>query len=312
MILPTTTIAARESNFLTCKDIEVLLLGGKMVFEPRSPGLVQLLTHVLQSVQQTEEITVVPNFLIPRRVLPSQLETESLFGSKRIEDQVLAWFRKNHFEGDRAKMNLHGYRGLLYELREIPPWVEDITMDEFFGEASEEGEREFRPLYTYCLELGEKMLETYKEYLVRRRERSPFLSRRFERERLGLKGLNEREDLDESERLDLQGLLDASDKGLLVADKAALDDLERKIKLACLLGSEAIESLYEAITSYYDEYRVVGGAPDLFLWHPNPAYNLWFFAEVKGPRDHLRESQLGWMRGFCEHFLGRVMILHVC
>ncbi|GAC1310395.1 MAG: hypothetical protein NVSMB27_47340 [Ktedonobacteraceae bacterium] len=292
------------------------------VSQPRSPGLVQLLTQSLQSAQQAEEVTVIPSLLISRRDLSPQRETESLLGSERIEDQVLAWFQKNDFKGDRGKKNLggypvDGYPGLFRKLFDPPPWVEGITMDEFFDELSEERERELRSLYVHCLECcdEEKLLETYREYRVRQREQFPLLSPSFETDRLFLQGWNERRgDLGESDRLSLQRALDDSDKGLLSTESNELDDLRSKMKLACLLGSETIESLHEAILRFendFDEYSVVEGAPDLFLWHPNPAYNLWFFAEVKGPGDHLRESQSGWIRGYWEHIRGRVMILHV-
>jgi len=278
---------------------------------PGSPGFVQFLTQSIQLAQRTEGVTALPSLLIHRKDLPSQQETECLLGSKRIEDQVLAWFRKNHFEGDRVKKNEYGYPGLFRKLFEPPPWVEDITIDEFLGEPSEERERELRPLYLHCLERGEKLLEIYREYLVRQRERSPLLSQFFEREGLGLQAWKDRRgDLDKSERLLLQQALDASDKGLLPVDLDQLDGLKRKIGLACLLGSEAIEGLYEAIL-HFDEYSVVEGAPDLLLWHPNAAYNLWCFAEVKGPGDHLRESQSGWIRSYWEHIRGHIVILHI-
>ena len=242
-----------------------------------SSGLVQLLTQSLQSAQQTAEATVVPSLLIPRRALPSQLETDSPL---RIEDQVLAWFWKNHFEGDRVRKNPHGYPGLFRELCEPPPWVE-VTIDDVEGQLTEARARELRPLYVYFLEQGEKLLGTYQEYLALQREQFTVLPQLL------------------------------GSEGLLQLDSNKLCDLERKIKLACLLGSEGIESLYEAILPDFDEYSVVEGAPDLFLWHPDPAYNLWFFAEVKGPGDHLRESQAGWIQGFWEHVRRRVVILHV-
>ncbi|MCZ7681156.1 MAG: VRR-NUC domain-containing protein [Sandaracinaceae bacterium] len=39
------------------------------------------------------------------------------------------------------------------------------------------------------------------------------------------------------------------------------------------------------------DFDAPDGAPDLFVWHPEPARDMWFFAEVKGPRDALRDSQ---------------------
>jgi hypothetical protein len=189
------------------------------------------------------------------------------------------------------------------------------------------GEHLSRPLYKHCLERGEKLLETYRAYLVHQREQLSLLSQSFgidlsptfEKERLGLQWWTERRgDLGEGERLILQHARDAWDKGLTLSEWEELDELKRKIKLARLLGSEAIECLREAILPDFgtafddlDEDRVAPGAPDLFLWHPNPAYNLWFFAEVKGPGDSLRKNQSGWIRGHWEHIRGHVMIVHV-
>ena len=94
-------------------------------------------------------------------------------------------------------------------------------------------------------------------------------------------------------------------------------DLYRKINLVQILGVNTIENLYDAIFyvdpidgSIYD-YGAKPGAPDLFIWHPDPAYMCWFFAEVKGPRDHLRESQYQWIQKHWDCVQGRVILLTV-
>ena len=80
---------------------------------------------------------------------------------------------------------------------------------------------------------------------------------------------------------------------------------------------DAIEHLYDAVFDVdpddgfvYDE-EVKPGAPDLFIWHPDPSLRLWFFAEVKGPTDHLRRTQFHWLHRHWDDIQGRAMLLIV-
>jgi hypothetical protein len=74
---------------------------------------------------------------------------------------------------------------------------------------------------------------------------------------------------------------------------------------------ERFEALCECVYEY-EVYVRATGAPDLFLWHPNPDHGLWLFAEVKGPKDHLRESQCDWFRSHWEQIEGRAVMLSFC
>ncbi len=80
-------------------------------------------------------------------------------------------------------------------------------------------------------------------------------------------------------------------------------------------SEEVIENLHTAVVHSdaegYPECQVADGAPDLFLWYPDPTYHLWFFAEVKKGEDSLRASQFQWIRRFWKDVCGRVAILHV-
>jgi hypothetical protein len=62
-----------------------------------------------------------------------------------------------------------------------------------------------------------------------------------------------------------------------------------KLELARCLGVGQFETIFDAIIDPFDEFRVMQGVPDLFVW--SLSEQLWFFAEVKGPCDSLRESQ---------------------
>ena len=242
--------------------------------QPGPSDFVQLLIQSLQLGRYTEEAIVVPSLLVP---------SDSLQGAGKrvkIEDLVLEWFLKNDLDGDRTRMDLYGYPGLFRKLYQYPPWTE-VEMEESVSGVSEERAHELQSLYLHCLEYGEKLLETYREYLDLEEEQIP-----------------------EAVRFLGKAYIDESKKSKLL-------DLEREISLVRVLGLEAFESLYHAILTDYDEFRTVDGLPDLFLWHPNPTYHLWFFAEVKGPKDRLRESQAAWMRSFCKNIQGRVMIVHV-
>lgn len=84
--------------------------------------------------------------------------------------------------------------------------------------------------------------------------------------------------------------------------------------LSQAVGSdEVIESLYTSIIQK-DGYlggTIANGTPDLFIWHPDSTLHLWFFAEVKGPRDSLRESQSIWIKQNWERIQGRVILVHI-
>ena len=60
----------------------------------------------------------------------------------------------------------------------------------------------------------------------------------------------------------------------------------------------------------YDDSFTAVGAPDLLVW--SKQYNFWFFAEVKGPGDSLRPSQVAWINANWNSIAGRfvLVVLH--
>jgi len=91
-------------------------------------------------------------------------------------------------------------------------------------------------------------------------------------------------------------------------DSFAIELFEEMVDLARCLGTTDFESLYEAVFDF-DEFTPASGAPDLFVWAPE--VGTWFFAEVKGPHDHLRKSQADWVRANWDNIKGRFVLLVV-
>jgi VRR-NUC domain len=106
-----------------------------------------------------------------------------------------------------------------------------------------------------------------------------------------------------------------------VAERSALEEadnwlFEEKLALRQILSEEQCEACYNAIfPSYTDEdgtwvadFREGAGAPDLFVWHPDPSLKLWFFCEVKSHNDSLRTTQRDWLQSFWKQIEGRFII----
>lgn len=89
----------------------------------------------------------------------------------------------------------------------------------------------------------------------------------------------------------------------------SLELLEGKLQLAQCIGTEQFEKVYRAVFDSSEITHVAGGAPDLFVWDTHA--NMWFFAEVKGPHDHVRHSQAKWVRTNWERIDGRFLLLVV-
>ena len=176
-------------------------------------------------------------------------------------------------------MNLDGYPGLFRDLFSSPVWVNE------YPECYEDHRQ-------FCLqseEYGYGLLDTYKD----------------SREKMLDETVLEKVAKDNAEEL----------KYMLI--ESGVSALREKIDLVSILGSERIESLYWAIfeidpdgEEVYD-YTAKHGTPDLFLWHPNPQHELWFFAEVKGPGDSLRHTQHEWLRENWEKTQGHTVIITI-
>ena len=100
----------------------------------------------------------------------------------------------------------------------------------------------------------------------------------------------------------------------LVMPNLLVESFREKLELARCLGIEQFEaifhSVFESFDEPFDEFMVMPGVPDLFVWSESD--QLWFFAEVKGPRDSLRGSQDAWIRANWETIRGRfaLVLLH--
>lgn len=225
-----------------------------------------------------------PTVMVP----DSWLRTEKDVKKKLpIAERALRAFAAEGLLGDRTrKVNLYGgYPCMFRELFEPPPWT-CVEPEDVDGSLSEERKSELRPLYLHCLERGTSLLEEYEPHLL-------------------AEGMAARYVIPESVvSEDLLERLQTSD----------LLDLAMKINLASLLGRENLENIHDALFEsdvMLDDFEVISGAPDLFLWHPDPQRALWLFVEVKGPRDHLRPSQTKWIRRNWERVKGRVVLLTI-
>jgi len=91
-----------------------------------------------------------------------------------------------------------------------------------------------------------------------------------------------------------------------------LDEFIAHLRLARLLGSERVERLAHAVFGYDgDEFSPAPGLPDLFVWDADHTPGEWFFAEVKGPGDHLQESQTTWLRNHWDDIEGHFAVITV-
>lgn len=238
--------------------------------------LMDVFTNVINSSQSAGKLLSLANVLIPEYWLPAKIQGKDCLP---MAERVLIWFRQNGFSGNRTKKNLYGYPGLFRDLFFHPNWVD------MYPESYED----HRPFYLQSEEYGYGLLDTYRDYLE---------------ETLGEIVLK-KEGKENAEEL----------KHMLI--KSSLMDLRKKIDLVSILGSERIESLYWAtfeinpIDVVVDDFEAKAGAPDLFLWHPDPNRKLWFFAEVKGPADSLRHTQHEWFRENWETIQGHILIMIV-
>jgi hypothetical protein len=74
---------------------------------------------------------------------------------------------------------------------------------------------------------------------------------------------------------------------------------EERLTLIKAMTEEQFDGCYEAVFESYEdeegsfapEFSPARGAPDLFVWHSDPALRLWFFCEVKKYGDYLKPSQ---------------------
>ncbi len=78
------------------------------------------------------------------------------------------------------------------------------------------------------------------------------------------------------------------------------DSFASVLELGECVAEEEFDGLIEAVFPYYEDPSEIGrearhasGAPDVLVWNSEESF--WFFAEVKGPNDGLRQSQKDWI-----------------
>lgn len=189
-------------------------------------------------------------------------------------DSAMAYLSKLGFKSDRTRMNLYGYPGLFRKLNEPPPWIE-VTQEDVEGDLTPARQEELQPLYLYAAQKSvNHLLSQFLKY-----------------------------------RADMQNILKATGNVTPLfpdAEGLLVDEFKENIKLVQCLGENNFQSLYEAVFEY-DNLTAASGAPDLFVWDTNTG--IWFFAEVKGPHDYVRKSQLDWVNANWDRIKGRFVLL---
>lgn len=202
-------------------------------------------------------------------------ETLRLEPGTTMADIAMALLDRSGFKSDRTRMNLHGYPALFRELKDPPPWIE-VTPEDVEGPISDGRATELRALYLLANETSlRELLDRYREHIEQSEEQRKVLVK------LGIPSLPEQ----------VQFLL---------------EKFEEKLLLTRCLGTDDFEQLYDTVFDF-DEFTPAVGAPDLFVW--NSDIGIWFFAEVKGPNDHLRKSQVDWVQEHWESIRGRFVLL---
>jgi VRR-NUC domain len=237
-------------------------------------SIVACLKRFLEASCHTAATTLFPSLLIA-------LPRDELDGTQKpgttMADLAIRYFLRLGLRCDRTREDLHGYPGLFRDLIAPPPWVE-VTPDDTKGPVSVERETELRPLYVQANQTDPELLvEKYRGHL------------KYQRTTLEKVGL----------------LLTPP-----AITRLSVELFREKLELARFLGIEQFETIFDSVLEPFDEFRVMPGVPDLLVWSESD--QLWFFAEVKGPRDSLRESQGAWIRAHWETIRGRfaLVLLH--
>ena len=200
----------------------------------------------------------------------------------RYEDLALSYFQSLGFYGNRTRMNLHGYIGDFGDLVNSPPhWIECQGYDAFYNHVTGRTQKFWKPFWEWCFsytfeELDEMLLTAQRAYKARREE-------------LGIEIPS-----------DIQHLLDLGEES----------NFERLYVLAHAFGEEKLLQVAEFLSDWYgDLYETPRGTPDLLIWRLKP--KMWFFVEVKGHSDSLRESQINWIKEFKNKISDNVFILKI-
>lgn len=192
-----------------------------------------------------------------------------------MADLAIRYFLRLGLRCDRTRQDLNGYPGLFRDLNAPPPWT-DVTPEDTEGRVSMEREAELRPLYIQANETDPQLLvEEYRKHIEYQRT-----------------------------------TLEKAGWGILTPPAMthlSVELFREKLELARCLGVSRFETIFDCVFEPFDEFRVMPGVPDLLVW--SDSNQLWFFAEVKGPRDSLRDTQNAWIRAYWEIIRGRFALV---
>lgn len=197
----------------------------------------------------------------------------------RFEDLALSYFQSLGFYGNRTRMNLYGYIGDFGDLVDSPPpWIESQGYGAFYNHVTGKTQKVWKPFWEWCFsytfeELDEMRLTAQQAYKARREE-------------LGIEIPSE-----------VQHLLGEE------------FELERLYALTHAFGEEKLLQVAEFLSDDGDLYQALSGTPDLLIWRLKP--KMWFFVEVKGHSDSLRESQIEWIKEFKNEISDNIFILKI-
>lgn len=223
--------------------------------EERPNSMVAAIRNALSTCAQEGVATCFPTILLRGTGLESK-------GTKYPSAEVaLAYYAMQGFESDRTRMNLNGYPGMLRDLNSPPPWVE-VEPDDVDEPLSKQRLHELRPLIRWANETSEDNLILAWNAMRQEQGRAASIV-------LG--------------------------QSCSITNSTYGEEAFRQLlTLAKSVGSETFGAIFNAVFDF-DEFTPAAGAPDLLVWLPRSEPALWFFSEVKGPGDSLRDSQKQWL-----------------
>lgn len=238
---------------------------------PDKSELIELVYSTLEASGNAGGIIAVPVLFFPiKKTYWAKIND----WAKRSEETALAIFRALGMHADRTTMNLEGYPGLLRELLYPPPWCE---YDDVMEPLTEERANKLRSLFIQVKENGiEAVLSTYRDHLV--------------------------ENIAQQEKIIGHSVTEFQKNTI----DPRVDFFARKLELADCINEEEFDKIMAAVFDF-DELEISGGAPDLLVW--DNSHSMWFFAEVKGPGDSIRDSQKNWIRANWQGIKGRMLFI---
>jgi hypothetical protein len=235
-------------------------------------SLMQSLEEAMQSSSCVGDTVLFPSLLL---TVSKQEIAETKRPGTTMADLAVGFFKGAGLYCERSKaIPTRGYPNTFRDLTAPPPWI-TVTPEDTEGVTSPQREQELRPLYLQANEFDtETLLHKLQEHLAPEyqwleRFRSALLAQKV---------------------IDHQ-----------------IDAFEQKLALARCLGVNTFEAIWEVIADPQDDFILEPGIPDVFVWSQTPP--IWLFAEVKGPRDSLRSSQVSWLKSNWETIRGRFVLV---